>query len=180
MSSIEIVGMQDLDAKIENLQLNATKIVGPAMKAGAKIFQQACKVNVLRMLGKLSEISKKTIGTALQNKNLARTIYNNIEIAPPKKRKRGQVVYNAQISRKANQQLVYISKSGNRSYIPAAIEYGHRLIYFGKDLQRKVTPIPFMRSAYMSHRNMAKQAILAKALAAIEKAALKKSTESND
>lgn len=172
-STFQVVGMTELDAKFEKLQLNATKIMGPAVKTGAKVFQNASKLNVLRMLGKMSQIVKKEVGNNLAAKHVTRTIYNNVEVAARKKKVRGEVAYNTLISRDAKG-MVYFSKDGNRSYIPAAIEYGHQVVYYGHKLNKKAQPIPFMRSAYMSHRNMAKEVILNKALKAIEKAAAKK------
>lgn len=39
--------------------------------------------------------------------------------------------------------------TGRRSFIPAAIEYGHKLVIFGKETSKRVPPVPVWKTAFL-------------------------------
>ena len=85
-----------------------------------------------------------------------------ITVKAKKKQRSGEFMIMALIDPKKNDQFVHYPRgsssnihtkktTGKRSYIPAAIEYGHDLVFFGNPTNTKVRPIPFMRRAWVEH-----------------------------
>lgn len=74
-----------------------------------------------------------------ENIRMAELLARNIVIAPPKKQRPGSFSIHVQMRRGVSE-FVHVSKVGRRSYIPAAIEFGH-----GADPASAARP--FMRPA---------------------------------
>ncbi len=79
---------------------------------------------------------------------MAELLARNIVIAPPKRQIPGSYSVHVQM-RRGVKEFVHVSKTGRRSYIPAAIEYGH-----GSDPASAARP--FMRNAadWTKHERM--------------------------
>lgn len=56
-------------------------------------------------------------------------------------------------------QFVYIAKNGHRTYIPSAIEFGHRIANQYVRYYRRTKPIPFMRKGFESGTPAATDAV---------------------
>ena len=131
MISITLVGAKELERKLSTLEKKtAKKIIRKAVRAGTKIIHNAVKENALSMVGgKMGSLLKK-----------------NVIVRAWKKQRRGG--YGVGVSlRKDVPEFVSISAAGKKSYIPAAIEYGHD----------NAAALPFMRKAYDAHGEKAKQ-----------------------
>ena len=131
---IKLEGAQKLDKLLGQLPKKVgRKVVNKAIKKAARPMMKEQKSNAVSMVGgKMGKALRRFIGLRQQ-----------------KKRKPGDFGFNILIRKQGNPFFVYYPKgsssslatrktTGRRTYIPAAIEYGHGT----------AKPIPFMRKAY--------------------------------
>jgi hypothetical protein len=124
MISVQIEGAKELENKLLQLETKVgRKIVRSALRKAQKSLIPTIK-------GYLSTISKGG-GTAQR-------IVAALTVRAAKKNPRGSYAINVQL--KPDVELFRISKDGKRSFIPAAIEYGH-----GHDKEGAARP--YMRPA---------------------------------
>lgn len=124
--SMNLTGAKELDKKLLALQTKvARKVVKKAVRTSLKPELASSKSNAKSMVS--GEMG------ALLSKNLQLKVF--------KKQKKGS--YGMSVKMKSDvDEFVHTSKSGGKSYIPAAIEYGHKTQDGGF-----VQAIPFMRAA---------------------------------
>lgn len=152
MFSVQIEGGKLLERKLLALERKvAKKIVRSAVRKGAKVVLRATKANAKSMVG-------GSVGSLI-SKNTAVRVF--------KKQRRGQFGVGIK-QRPGIPQFEHITKSGVRYYIPSAIEYGHALPGAGGSKQKDIAAIPFMRSAFDSTREAAKQVVINTMRAGIE------------
>jgi len=129
--AINIQGAELLEKKLLALERKvAKKIVRKAVRAGAKPLLKATKAAAQSMVGGA----------------MGQMLSKNIVTRAFKKQKKGQ--YGVGVSTKSESagapvEFVAVSQSGDRQYIPAAIEFGH--VDRGGGW---VPAIPFMRSSF--------------------------------
>ena len=150
MIGVDLAGAMELDNKLRNLEAKVgKKISRKAVRDGAKVIRDRAKQNARSLVGgKMGKLLAK---------------YLTIR-AWKRKYQKGGFGVSVQLSDKANEQFVSISKSGKRSYIPSAIEYGHAY----------AAPNPFMRKAFDEEKNKAANKIISSLKAGIEEEAKKK------
>ncbi len=159
-----ITGMNQLVRKLKRLESKvAKKIVRTGVRDGSKVFQKEVKSNILSMLtgGRTlkTKAGKTKVSSTLEKikGRLSAAMHNAIIVRGIKKQKKGQWGANVQFNlTKQGDVLIYKGK-GKRQFIPAAIEYGHRLFFMGHDTGKKTRPIPFARKAFDSKDSTAKQ-----------------------
>ena len=157
MISMTLEGGKQLEAKLLGLERKvAKKIVRSAVRAGSKPILSAAKANAQSIVG----------GT------MGGTIARSLQVRAMKKQRRSQYAVKIQHSEKANDQLVHIAASGEREYIPNAIEYGHAAPGRGggKNSPKDVPSRPYMRPAFDSSKGSAEQAVRTELLGGIERA----------
>ena len=147
--TFDIRGNKELMANLATLpQKMEKKVIGQAVRATQKIMVPVVQSNARSMLA----ASKYP-----DSVDMSEMIANNIVIRAPKKQRRGLYTLMVMMKPKVGEFLYYPSGSssslstkkttGRRTYIPAAIEYGHMA---GGTY---VPPVPFMRSAAESTAN---------------------------
>ncbi len=145
----------------------AQKAIKKALRKGAQQFKKHIRNNILTMVSSKAELTKggklKSGQVSKLKGSFAGRMRDAITVKVRKKQRSGEFGINALIDPKKNDEFVYFSKgsasdintkkltSGSRSYIPAAIEFGHDLVYFGHPTNKKVRPIPFFRRAWVEH-----------------------------
>lgn len=132
---IELQGEKVLMRKLDRLEkTTAKKVVRSAARKGCAVLRKPIKANAKSMVG--GEMG------ALIGKNIVTRAY--------KKQKKGSYALFTGM-RPGVEEFVHIAKrskyKGGRTYIPIAIEYGHD----------NAAAIPFMRSAFDSKGEAAKQ-----------------------
>ena len=130
--SLTIAGAQELERNLATLgQRVHKKVVRKAVREGQRPLLAATKANARSLVGG----------------EMGATIAKHLQIrAPKRQRRRGSYSLLVQL-RPGIDAFVHISQSGKRSYIPAAIEYGHM------SGESYVPPIPFAREAAEATRN---------------------------
>ncbi len=148
---ITVTGEKEIFRKLEELGSKLEKeIMNKSLREGAKIIRIQAQNNAMSMVG----------GT------FAGKLRRAIVIRRGKTRGRRLPSENIIIDKKYNNDFVHYphgSKSdiksrkttGRRSYIPAAIEYGHKLVFMGHRTGKRVPPIPFMRKAWHGKKRQA-------------------------
>jgi HK97 gp10 family phage protein len=125
-TTVIVTGIRDIDRKLKRLPgAVQKKVVRKAMRAGLKV--QAAEVK-----------SQVPVDTGLTK--------SAVKVRAVKRRKRGTIEQEVMISGKVAG-LVKTSKSGNRAFYPAIVEYG----------SSAHPPNPFMRRAYESKGEAARQ-----------------------
>lgn len=123
--SVVIEGAQELQTMLETLESKlARKVIRQGVRDGQRATLDAVRANARSMVGgQMGEL-------------LAR----HAKIRAPRRQHRGAYTLHVQFDRDVPE-FIHNSRAGKRSYIPAAIEYGH--ITGGT----YVMPIPFGRTA---------------------------------
>jgi hypothetical protein len=144
MINIDIHGMPELLRNMDKIGAKlTTSVMRKALRAGSREYIAEAKKNASTMIGgSVSRRGKHKIG------NMARLISKSLAVRVAKKRKRGVISINALF--KDTGGMIYKSKKGKRSFIPAAIEYGHRGP--GGKGGQVAKPIPFMRRAFSTKK----------------------------
>lgn len=156
--SIKIEGVDDLLSKLRALPDDVEKkILNKAVHAGGKIILTQAKSNAKLMLAS-STANRK-------HKGMGDLVAKHLKLAAWRKQKKFSYGMGVFIDPAGNSEFVYISKNGKRSYIPAAMEYGH---VTAKGTY--VAPIPFMRSALDTQGRAATQEIISQISQGIEEA----------
>ena len=118
---VTLEGGKQLEKKLLVLeQKTAKKVVRKATRAATKPVQKATKENATTMVGG----------------DMGNLLKKHIVVRAFRKQKRGSYGLSVKL-RPGVDEFDYVSKDGKRSYIPAAIEYGHD----------NAAAIPFMRKA---------------------------------
>jgi HK97 gp10 family phage protein len=131
---VQLEGVRPLAEKLARLeQTVGKKIVKKAVTKGAAVVRKAARSNAKSMVG-------GTMGGLLA-KNIASLAY--------KKQRRGSHARWVGVKSGVDE-FVHVSRRGKRSYIPAAIEFGHD----------NAAAIPFTRSAAESHGERAAKVTL--------------------
>jgi len=129
--TIQLEGFERLDAKLKALGPKVgKKVVRSATRKAAKPILTQTRINALRMVG--GEMGEK--------------IYHSLQVRAFKKQRPGSFGVRVQHDPK-ELSFIHHAKSGKRSYIPNAIEYGHG----------NARPIPYMRTAMGSKRPYAEK-----------------------
>ena len=144
--AMNLQGGKELDRKLKTLGTKVgKKVVRTAVRAGAKVELEVSKANATSMVGG----------------DMGSLIAKNLAVRAFKKQRKGS--YGVSTIIKPNDKFVYIAKvhskyPGGRTYIPAAIEFGHD----------NARPIPFRRNAADSTKNKRVQVIGVKLKEGIE------------
>lgn len=85
----------------------------------------------------------------------------NMQVAPFKKQRRG--AYGVTVQIRPNIAFVHVTQTGERQYIPHAIEFGHQSL-----IGEMVMPIPFLRPAVESQRERAADRVAAEIASGIK------------
>lgn len=150
---LQIAGLEALDRKLRDLPLKvAKKVVRSAVRRAQKITLAAIKASTLRL-----PISKRWLGLR------AALIAGAWELRAPRRQRSGGYALHVQLL--PSPALVHESKDGRRSYIPAAIEFGHGAT---KDKAAR----PYARPAAEKARPQVEQALAEDLGRGIEKAAM--------
>jgi len=174
------VKMEGEEALIKVLQAiekkMATTVVRKGTRVGAKVFQKQIQSNILSMLSGSRHVAFKGGKTkagatkAAVKGRLMDTMRRALKVRKVKT-KQPKGVYKMKTEFDAGaKDLVYIAKGrggadpnfmgpvmGNRSYIPSAIEYGHKIVGWGGRVSKKrAAPIPFYRKAFDTEAHTAK------------------------
>jgi hypothetical protein len=124
--SLQLEGGRELQLKLDALSAKVhTRIVREAVRDAMQVNLTAAKASAQSLVGgEMGALLAHRLAIRKQKKTLPRFVY-------------------AMVCLFKGSDVIYISKSGKRTFIPAAIEYGH-----GKSKARSA--IPFMRQAFAS------------------------------
>lgn len=129
--TFQIDGAKELMDNLSTLGLRVQrKVVRQAVRAAQKPMQAAGR-SAARALG--SEVDSDGV-------DMSELLAQHIVIAVPRKQQAGSYSLHVQM-RAGVSEFVHVSKAGRRTYIPAAIEYGHM------SGTTYVPAIPFLRQA---------------------------------
>jgi len=149
-----VTGAKELEAMLTRLERKETaKIVRKETRDSQKMIMRPT-------------VGSKSLG--MVGGKMGTLIAKNLTIRAMTKMRRGS--YGAKVIIKPNEAFIHVSASGNRSYIPNAIEYGHA----GPDDAggaKVAKPIPFQRAAYEEKRRPLAEYFAKKVTRAIELAA---------
>lgn len=141
-----LAGAQELERKLKNLPTKvAKKAVRQAVRAGGKPTLAQAKANASALVG----------GT------MGGLIAANLVLRAQRRQRRGSYGVNVMMRPKRDELFVHTSKAGRRTYIPAAIEYGHG----------SARPISFMRTGWDITKMQAKRIVEQTLWSGIQKAA---------
>jgi len=147
---IEIKGCRELERKLEKLaDKTARKFVRQSLKKGGTVFAIKTRKNAKNMVGGI----------------MGRLISKLIKVRAAKKQKPGEYSVNAKLD--SVRQFFHTAKDGEKSFIPAAIEYGHAGP--GGEGGRVAKPIPFMRNAHVTVKELARGKVIKDLWAKIRK-----------
>lgn len=128
-----ITGAKELERALGELPKKiARTVVRKAVRKGAKIMAAEAKSNARRNVGG----------------SMGKLIARRIGVSAATRQRPGS--YTMYMDVKADEEFVHVSKDGNRSWIPNAIEYGH--IARGGGF---VPPNPYLRPAFDSKKGEA-------------------------
>jgi len=179
---IDKASFRHIERALERLtKAEADKVVLAALKKAAKPIRNKAKLNAMSMVGTHARFRNKGATKLLggEVKRLSGTfagkLRKSIVTRAQKKSSRaiGEMGVNVIIDKKYNKDFVDVSKGGTRNYIPAAIEFGHNLVFFGNPTGRRVAPIPFMRNAYDTQKQAARGIAIQEMLKGLSKLAAK-------
>ena len=156
---------------IDNVTKN--RLAVSALRAGAKPVRAKGRTNILTMVSGSAKFRGQEKGykgriKAGEIKRIKEHITGKMRKALVTRSQhrrslpKGQKGVNVTMSADYNDDFVHISKSGNRTYIPTAIEYGHKMVIFGNKTGRRVAPIPFLRRAWDATKHTARKIIVQK------------------
>ena len=182
----EIYGEETLMQALQEIKTKvATRAVRKGTRAAAKIFKSEVQSNILSMLSghrhvafKSGKTKKGATKEAVKGR-LMETMREALRVAKPKsKQPKGTYMVKTEFHPSSNSDLVYHAKDrpgadGKRSYIPAAIEYGHDLVAWGHRTNKRVAPIPFYRKAFDTESVRAKDKAMQIMVTEIERAGLR-------
>lgn len=150
---IEVEGIEKIIKRFSQMaQKDVGNITKKALKEGGKITLEKTKENTGSMVGgKMGKLLSRYLGLRFMAK-----MYHGFYGVKCEMNKSGNTVF------------VHVSKSGNRSYIPTAIEYGHagpntttgkRTSKHIREMakQKVAAPIPFMKHAADETRQQAQR-----------------------
>jgi len=172
--NMKLEGAAEIEKQWQKLaNKEVRKITSRSMRDGAKIFQRQTKRNILSMLGKATFAKSGRLRKGESKRlsgSFAANLAKDITVRAAKKRRRHEVKVISGTHNKSNKYTYYplgassdlsTGKTNNKpSFIPAAIEYGHRLVFMGRDTGRRVAPIPFMRKAFEAKKQEARGKVL--------------------
>ena len=139
---IQIEGIKTIERRLRELGgPKVTKITKAALRTGANVFKGALKINANSMIGG----------------EMGNLIAKNTVVRAFKKRRRGRVALTVRL-KSGEMGFIWLTQTGEREYIPAAIEYGHE---GGWNQQNPtfVAAIPYARSAFDSAKGRVELAI---------------------
>ena len=166
---LKLQGAAELEKQWQRLvQKDLKKISTQSMRDGAKTFQKQTKRNVLSMLGnaQFANSGKLKKGESKRmSGSFAANLAKDITVRAAKRRRRHEIKIVSGTNNKSGKYTYYplgsssdlaTKKTSNKpSFIPAAIEYGHDLVFMGKPTGKRVAPIPFMRKAFEAKKREA-------------------------
>ena len=138
--TISVDGAKAVEKSLLNLEIKVgRKIVRTALRNGAKIVHKTAKANALANVG--GELGPK-IAKSLKVRAMTRMNLSNVGVK-------------VQIDPKANDEFVYVTKDGNRYYIPNAVEFGHAFPGRGggENPPKDVAADPYMRPAFDTEKD---------------------------
>lgn len=136
-----------LMADIVNLKIeNARQVQDALNKFEKKVAKKTVRQGVRAAWKPLLDRSKENARSNVGGK-MGRLITSKLQLRAWRRQKRGQYAMMVRV-KSGIDEFVHVSKSGNRAYIPSAIEYGHAFPYHGgKGASKDVAAMPFMRPA---------------------------------
>lgn len=168
----QLLGDEELLRKLDSLKKSMrNQIVRKACKEAAKPIKQQVKNNCMTMLGhikykfyrsgaKKGQLKKVKGESSRLKESFSTTMARAVTIWPKRKRRSvgARVVFD---TKRYFADLVYyplgsLSNAktkktfGRRTFIPAAIEFGHKLVFFGKETKKRVKGIPVWKEAFLS------------------------------
>jgi hypothetical protein len=135
MIGIDVKGVKEIESLFKRLETKESA------KATRKATRAAQKKEMLPE-------AKKNVKSMLASGPMTNKIHKSLVVRAMTKLKSGH--YGAKVIIKPDDAFVYNTQSGDRYFIPTAIEYGHG--FPGQSGQKDVTPRPFMRNAYDTKR----------------------------
>ena len=136
--SMQIEGARQIDKALARVEgKEAKKVVRRAVRESAKVVQRRAKAN-----------AQATVGG-----RMGRLLARFLIVRGQRKQRRGAFGVNLQFSPKGDEAFIHTSRTGRRTYIPAAVEYGHGAT---KDAAAR----PFMRPAWASTKEQALRRML--------------------
>ena len=143
-AAMTLTGGRELDAALGQLgRAVATKVAKNALAKAARVIQTRAKAN-----------ARGRVGGAT-----GKAIAKSIAVQRLKNRRGMPAAVRLGLKKADNDRFVVTSKAGKRSYIPAAIEYGHD----------GVPANSFMRAAFDTTKNQAVHVITTEVRAGIQK-----------
>jgi len=147
-----IEGGKELDANLMTLGKRVhDKVIRRSVREGQKPMLDACKRSALSIVGgEMGSLLAKTLVIKTPRKQYPGKYSLNVQhisISAARKRKRKITIKQSGGKKLTVSGLWYTSKSGRKTYIPAAIEYGHMS---GGTF---VPPMPYMRQAAEATQN---------------------------
>lgn len=128
--------------KIENARQIQDALNKFEKKVAKKIVRQAVRAAWKPLLDRAKTNARSVVGGKMGS-----LIASKMQLRAFRRQRRGQYGMMVRI-RPGVDEFVHASKSGNRAYIPSAIEYGHAFPYRGgKGATKDVAAMPFMRPA---------------------------------
>lgn len=136
----DVIKMQVKNAQAVQNALNAFE-----KKIAKKIVRTGVRASWTPLLKRAKENARSKVGG-----DMGKLIARSLQLRAFKKQKRSQYGMLVRI-KKGVDEFVVVSKSGQRNFIPAAIEYGHAFPYHGKGpgggAPKDVAAISYLRSA---------------------------------
>lgn len=156
------VDVREITESLKRLSApQAKKVYRRSIRAAAKMVADNVKQSVMSSFkGAVSSLKTRKIR---MTGNMRKILKRAIMVRRPRKAKRGNIQFGIMFNTKKYPQLIHTSKAGKRSFIPAAIEYGHG----------NAKPVPFVRTAYERSKNMVLDAMKKSIWRDIEKIATK-------
>jgi phage gpG-like protein len=134
--------MQGIIMQIENAQAVQNALDSFEKKISKKIVRQGVRASWKPLLDRSKENARNFICG-----RMGKLIASKLQLRAWRRQKRGQYAMLVRIKPGVDE-FVSISKSGNRAFIPVALEYGHAFPYHGgRGAAKDVPARPFMRPA---------------------------------
>jgi len=128
--------------KIENARAVQNALNAFEKKVSKKIVRKGVRACWKPLLDRAKENARASIGG-----DMGALIARSLQLRAFRRQKKGQYGMYVRIKPGVDEFLV-VSKSGQRAYLPAAIEYGHAFPFRGgKGAAKDVAAMPFMRPA---------------------------------
>lgn len=131
-----------ISMKIENAKLVQNALNNFEKKVAKKVVRQGVRATWKPLLDRSKANARLMVGGQMGS-----LIARNLQLRAFRRQKRGQYGMYVRI-RSGVDEFIHVSKSGNRAYIPSAIEYGHAFPYKGgRGASKDVPARSFMRTA---------------------------------